>query len=72
MSRLMGEISIEQTETSVESSWSYCCQSWCNFLDSGFCAVCVVLQREYKFFTVILELHKVLINLQIPDEATFW
>ena len=34
--------------------------------------MCMVLQREYKFFTVISELHKLFINLLIKDGATFW
>ena len=51
---------------------SSCFRVCCNFLDSGLCALCVVLQREYKFFTVLSELYKVFINLWIPDGATFW
>ena len=52
--------------------WFSLCRACWNFLDSGFCAFCVVLQREYKFFTVLLDLHKVFNNLWIPDGSTFW
>ena len=52
--------------------WSFYCRACCNFLDSGFCALCVVLQWEYKFFAVLSELHTVFIKLWIPDGATFW
>ena len=51
--------------------WSSCWQASYNFLDSVFCDLYVVLQREYKFFTLLLELHKVFINLWISDGATF-
>ena len=43
-----------------------------NILDASFCALCVVLQWEYKFFTVLSELDKFFINLLITDGDTFW
>ena len=52
--------------------WYSYCRACCNLLDSIFCALCVVLQREYKFFTLLLEVHKVFINLWITYGATFW
>ena len=52
--------------------WYSCCQACCNILGGGLCALCVVLQLEYKFFTVILELHKVVIKHWTPYVVNFW
>ena len=37
--------------------WSSCRQSCCNILDTVFCGMYGLPKREYKLFTVILELH---------------
>ena len=42
--------------------WYPCRRSCCNILDAGFYTMHVVLQWEYKLFTVILDLHKVIVN----------
>ena len=51
--------------------WYYCFRACCNILYTGFCALYVVLQWEYKFFAVILELHKFIINHLTADRFTF-
>ena len=50
-------------------SW---CRSCCNILDTGFCDLHVVLQWKYNFYTVLLELHKFIVNHWTPDVVTFW
>ena len=52
--------------------WSSCRWACWNIFDSGFCNLCVVLHRKYKFFTVILELHKVILNHYTTNGVTFW
>ena len=52
--------------------WSSCRWAWCNILDTVFCDLHVVLQWEYKFFGVILELHKVIIKQWTPYGVNFW
>ena len=51
--------------------WSSCCRACFNILDSVLCSLCVVLQWEYKLFTVILDLYKVIINHWTPDGVNF-
>ena len=50
----------------------YFLQARCNILDASLCALRVVLQWEYKFFMVLLELHKVIFNHWTPDVVNFW
>ena len=52
--------------------WYSCCWTCCNILDAVFCDMCDVIQWEYKFFTALWEMHRVIVKHWTPYGVTFW